>query len=194
MKTNTSVASILVVSVSERRREGTLTVHREKIRRIFNPVVSISETEMLMALGKMLKSDYKQVGRAINEYKNGISVTKKDWETVNNMLGDNGQPADILENKDELMALTRGQRQALGVMNHLTQQMEEGQFTDALRFRDAMGPQGSGVYRTDHAGAVNISRQYSENSSDLTAAGRLAAAGVVGFSATAGVLNLVRGE
>jgi hypothetical protein len=147
-----------------------------------------------MALGKMLKSDYKQLGRAVDEYKNGISVSKKDWETVNNMLGDTKQPADILENKDELMALTRGQRQALGVTNHILRQMDEGKFTEALKIKDAMGPQGSGVYRTDHAGAVDISRRYSENSSDLAAAGRLAAAGVIGFSATAGAINLIRGE
>ena len=146
-----------------------------------------------MALGKMLKSDYKQLGRAVDEYKNGISVSKKDWDTATNVLGGR-EPNELLGNKDELMSLTRGQRQAIGAIVGVQERESRGLPEEFVNAYSAMKKDGSGTYRTSNTAMIGYSRQFSENSSDLAAAGRLAAAGVIGFSATAGAINLVRGE
>ena len=133
-----------------------------------------------MAIGKMLKKDYKQLGEAVNDYRNGINIGKQDFQDAITAVA-NSKTGRLTN--EELLSMTKGQRYAYGVIS-------AGKGPEA-----AVGfARGANDYKTDHWGAIRSARDAANSSSDIAAAGRLAAVGVTGFAATAGVLNLVRGD
>lgn len=137
---------------------------------------------MLMALKDMVKRDAKQIGEAITDYTKGVNVSKKAWnDAASTLVSSNGKLTP-----EEIQSLSKGQRYAIGLAES---SRDSGNIGSVI---STMNKHGS--YHTNGIGVIYKMRGRGNDSSDIAAAGRLAAVGVTGFAATAGVLNLVRGD
>jgi len=159
---------------------------------------------MLMALKGMVKRDIKQLGDAVGDYTSGMKIDAKDFGPA---LG-----GALTGKRVDLDALELGQRKAAGVVKNSVDKQEDvlenirskmhrpadplnysSKGTRAQRKVDNDGD-GQSYFKSNNVREIYNARATAFGSSDMMAASRLAAVGCVGYAATTGVLNLVRGD
>ena len=151
----------------------------------------------MLGMQKFLKKNWKQVNEAADNYLNGVSVSNKNMINAIDFaenLEKQGIQGDALV--AAVNAASSDIKQGAAGVNAI---MRDGQFQNRGQARSMinnlskMGKDTFHLHKMDDVNNFREARGYT-TTSDLQAAGAIAAAGVIGFSAVAGAANLVRGE
>lgn len=153
---------------------------------------------MIIVLGmqKFLRRNWKQTSEAVNDYLNGVDVSARnvnktiawmDTQMKNGVQGDALNAAIRSASRDvqEGSVLGNVAGDISGARNRSEMMAQVQKMTD----KNGM------VHLTGISNVANIrSARGFSTTSDLQAAGAIAATGVIGFSAVAGAANLIDGD